>query len=267
MRLDTRLIAVAVAASAGLAACGDSTAPAAGQPMTVSFSTAAEAGSSASLASLEGGTAAATDSIRITKAQIVVSRIELQRSGASCTGAGVAGDDDSDKGDDTECPKLELSPVVVDLPVDASVVSKLKMSIPSGNYSSLEAKIGPVKSNKGQGSSAFLAKYPDLVDVSVRVEGTFNGKAFTYRGSPRVELKNKFDPPIVVDSGGINLTINVDLRSWFRNRSGGYVDPSTASVNGSTAALVADNIRRSFKAFRDDNRNGRDDRDERGHRG
>jgi hypothetical protein len=268
MRIETRFIAAAVAASATLGACAadSSTAPGVAGPrsMTVSFTTAAAPGSSATLVSLGSSSAAATDSIRITKAQLVVSRIELVRSGATCTSTEAAGDDDH--GDDHDCAELELAPTVIDLPVDSSVSSKLQVSIPSGTYSSLEAKIGPVKDKRGQGSTAFLAAHPDFAGVSVRVEGTFNGKAFTYTGAPKAEFETSFNPPIVVDSGGVNVTMNVDLRSWFKNRSGAYIDPSTANANGANASLVADNIKRSFKAFRDDDRNGRDDRDDHGGR-
>jgi hypothetical protein len=269
MRFDARFIAAAAAASATLVACAaDTTAPGVAGPrsMTVSFATSGSATGSASLASLVSGSAAATDSIRITRAQLVMARLELERSGASCTSEEVAGDDDRDYDDHDDCEELELSPTVVDLPVDSTVSNKLQVSVPSGTYSALEATIGPVKTKRGKGSTAFLAAHPDLANVSVRVEGTFNGKAFTYTGSPRAEFETSFNPPIVVDSSGINVTINVDLRTWFKNRAGDYIDPSTANGNGANAALVADNIRRSFRAFRDDDRNGHDDREERGGR-
>ncbi len=268
MRIDTRLIAATVAASATLGACSaDTTAPRLAGPRTVSvsFTTVAPAGSSASLLSLASATAA-TDSIRITKAQLVVSRIELQKAGANtCASQEAAGDDEHDRdGKNSDCAELELAPTIVDLPVDSTITNKLTVSIPSGTYSSLEAKIGPVTGKRGQGSTDFLTAHPDFTNVSVRVEGTFNGKAFTYTGSPRIEFEKSFNPPIVVDSGAVNVTMNVDLRSWFKDRSGAFIDPSTANTNGANAALVADNIRRSFRAFRDDDRNGRDDHDEHG---
>lgn len=268
MRFDPRLIAATVAATATLGACSaDTTAPGLAGPRTVSvsFTTAASAGSSASLIGLASATAA-TDSIKITKAQLVVSRMELQKAGSNtCTSTEAAGDDEHDNdGKDNDCAELELAPMIVDLPVDSSVTNKLTVSIPSGTYSSLEAKIGPVTGKRGKGSTDFLNAHPDFANVSVRVEGTYKGKAFTYVGSPRIEFEKSFNPPIVVDSGAVNVTMNVDLRSWFKDRSGAFIDPSTANTNGANAALVADNIRRSFRAFRDDDHDGRDDHDQHG---
>jgi hypothetical protein len=95
--------------------------------------------------------------------------------------------------------------------------------------------------------------------VSVRVEGTFNGTAFTYTGAPQTELEAVFNPALAVDAAPVNLTVHVDLNSWFRNQAGALIDPSTANPGGANAGVVSDNIRRSLKAFHDDNRDGRDD--------
>ena len=65
--------------------------------------------------------------------------------------------------------------------------------------------------------------------------------------------------PLVADSTGANITIKVDLTNWFRTSSGTLIDPATANAGGTNAALVSSNIARSFKAFRDDDHDGRDD--------
>jgi hypothetical protein len=199
--------------------------------------------------------ATAADSIVITKAQVVLARLELQKSGAACTSTESAGDDDAAE---SSCAELELAPSIVNLSVSGGVTQAINSSIPSGTYNAFEAKIRAVEA-KGSASKAFLAAHPEMVGASVRVEGTFNGKAFTYIGAPRAELEGLFNPPLVADSTGANITIKVDLSNWFRTSSGTLVDPSTANVGGANAALVSGNIARSFKAFRDDDRDGRDD--------
>jgi hypothetical protein len=51
----------------------------------------------------------------------------------------------------------------------------------------------------------------------------------------------------------------MDLTTWFRTQAGALIDPSTANAGGPNAVLVAENIKRSFHAFRDDDRDGDDD--------
>ena len=233
--------------------------------MTVSFSTSASTGASASL-SASAASAPSVDVLVISKAQIVLARLELERVGAECTSEEAAGDDNP-HGDDDSCAELELAPSVVDLPVNGSVATALNVTVPAGTYSSFEAKIRPVDTNRGHngaGSAAFLAAHPDLAGVSVRVEGTFNGKPFVYRGSPRTDLESSFNPPLTVTSAGANITVNVDLARWFKTASGAFIDPATGNAGGTNANLVAANIRQSFRAFRDDDRNGRDDHGEHG---
>ena len=252
----------ALVLSFALTACSaDSTSPGATKPgaVSLSFSTTGSATSSASMNSSPAGVlalAAAGDSLVITKAQIVLARLELQKAGATCTSTESAGDDD--KIDNDSCAELELAPSLVSLAVNGGVTQALNSSIPSGTYSAFEAKIRVVEAKKSA-STAFLAAHPEMVGATVRVEGTFNGKAFTYTGAPRAELEGLFNPPLVADSTGANITINVDLSNWFRTSSGTLVDPATANAGGSNALLVSGNIARSFKAFRDDDHDGHDD--------
>ncbi|MFL5608109.1 MAG: hypothetical protein ACJ8AD_16780 [Gemmatimonadaceae bacterium] len=132
------------------------------------------------------------DALVITRAQLVVARMELQRLGAICTSDAPMGDDDVDE---NECAELELAPTVVDLPVNGTAVSILNASVPAGSYSALEAKIRLLRSDSehGRSSSAFLTAHPELNGVSVVVEGTFNGSKFTYQGAPRVEFERTFN--------------------------------------------------------------------------
>lgn len=248
---------VALLAVAITACSSDSTNP--GAPGTVSLSFATTGASTTSASVAPSGVLAlnTADALVITKAEVVLARLELQRSGATCTSTESAGDDDKDEG---SCAELELAPSLVSLSTTGGVTQALNSSIPSGTYTAFEAKIRAVEAKKAA-SKAFLAAHPEMVGASVRVEGTFNGKAFTYTGAPKAELEGLFNPPLVADAKGANITINVDLTNWFRTSSGTLVDPATANAGGTNAALVSSNIARSFKAFRDDDHDGHDDRD------
>jgi hypothetical protein len=258
----------AILAAAGMAACSDSTAPAARHLVSVSFATSTTSSPTASrIADPSASTseAAAADNLVITKAQLVFARMELVKAGATCTTETAAGDDEV--GDDGhECAELELAPSLVELPVNGTVASTLDVTVPEGSYSSLEAKLRPIRTSgdHGRASSAFLAAHPEASGVSVLVDGTFNGVPFSYRGDVSVGIEQGFSPPLAVTTAPINLTVNVDLATWFRTRTGTAIDPATANAGGANATLVADNIKRSFHAFRDDDRDGHDDGE--GHR-
>lgn len=264
---------VATGLVAGLAACasdGGTGVSGAAQPVSVSFSTLSSPSASAASTSLSpDGTPSRNVTVTsganvlvITKAQLVLSRIELQRVGAVCADTAAVGDDTDDE---HSCAELSLAPSVIDLPVDSTVLSKLGVSVPAGTYSALEVKVRAIRAgDHGNGSAAFLAAHPELAGVSVLVQGTFNGKAFTYTGAPKAELESTFNPALAVTTAGINLTVNVDLASWFKASGGALIDPSTANSGGANASVVADNIKRSFKAFRDDNHDGHDDGPNRG---
>lgn len=272
MRTHISTTCASLFAGAALAACAaDSTGPgnAGRQQMTVSFATGAAVGASASRGAFDGTLRAitstsGTDVLVITRARLVVARLELVRAGATCADTAAAGDD---HGRDDNCAELELAPSVIDLPVDGSITTALNVTVPAGTYSALEAKIRPIDLNRGHdgaGSAAFLSAHPELAGVSVRVEGTFNGKAFTYTGAPRAEFETVFNPPLTVGDNGANITVHVDLATWFKSSSGTLIDPATANAGGANAALVGSNIKRSMRAFHDDDHDGHDDHGDHG---
>jgi hypothetical protein len=188
----------------------------------------------------------------IASAELSLSRIEL----ATVDSAGCA-DDDHPEHDDDRCHELQTGPMLVDLPTDNSVISVLSLQLPAGTYKALEAKIRPVRTDDS-GGSAFLAAHPELANASVRVEGTFDGRPFTYTGSPNASLELRFDPPVTVGSTATTVTVHVSIDRWFADGSGNLVDPATANAGGANEQLVRDNVRRSFHAFEDNEHHGDD---------
>lgn len=194
------------------------------------------------------------DTLVITKVQLVLSRVELtQVAGTHC-------DDDSSA---TGCEELERHFVLINLPTDTAVHTVIDAKIPPGTYSSLEARLRVPRSTDDTNATAFLAAHPEFAGANTRVEGTFRGQPFTYVGGVDARFELTFAPPITVTLGGVNITVHVDPTTWFRDGTGGLLDPSTANAGGTNASLVGDNIRRSFRAVRDDERDGRDHAGER----
>lgn len=248
-------LSLAVAALS-LAAC-TGTAPKGAQPISLSFTTntsnTPRPTASNIAAAIQIGSGA--NSISISKVQIVLARIELSPSG----GCDSVGEED-------DCDELRVGPQLVDLPVDGSTKVALDALVPTGTYSSLHAKLDAVEADSDRGDSAaaaFLKTNPTWKGISVQVTGVFTDSTnathnFTFSSEADAHIEAHFSPSVTVGSSTSNLTVGVDIPSWFKNETGGVIDPT----NTLNAQLIDRNIRRSFRAFQDDDHDGVDDHNE-----
>ena len=203
-------------------------------------------------------------SVKITAAQLVLADVRLE-GGGTCAGleaddreGGDSGDvrdsaaahdstearDSSEASDTTEhdCEPLNVGPVTVNLPLDGTTKVVLDGLVPAGSYTGLRAKF-----------------------ESVNVTGVFTDSGgtdhpFTFTSNTEAELELNFAAPVTVGSGTNNLTIDVDVSTWFKTSSGAVLDPT----NPENQAAIEHTIRASFRAFEDDNHDGSDDSGEGG---
>ena len=181
--------------------------------------------------------------VTITKAQVVLGRIEVEPGSTAATCSGTESDG---------CPELKLDPVLVDLPLDGTTKTDFGANIPAGSYRGVELKVRPVNSSD-QGGAAFLAANPSFSNVSVHVEGTYNGVPFSYNSSLDAEIEMELSTPVTLTSGsGSNLTLFIDVASWFKDSSGNAIDPT----NSQNASTIDSQIKQSFRVFEDDDKNG-----------
>ncbi len=180
-----------------------------------------------------------TNTIVITKAQVVLRRIELKQAQTALCGSGTSGD----------CPEVELGPVLVDLPLVAGAQAQFAVHIPSGTYDEIDFEVHKVTSQ----DPADLQNL--LLNRSIHVEGTFNGQAFTFESELDVEQELVLSPALVVaDTTTLtNVTIRVALDAWFRAATGGaLLDPRDAQ----NRSVIEENIKLSLKAFEDKDHDG-----------
>jgi hypothetical protein len=237
----------AVIALAIAGACSDASTSSANHPLTLSVTTQSQG----VLADVTIG--AGTSSLVISKAQLLARRIELAPADAAgCAGTEESSDEDSSGGDG--CAEVETGPTLIDLPLDATTKTSISAAVPAGSYRALEMRIGPITSGN-RSSSAFVVAHPEFKDVSVRIEGTYNGQAFVFTAPVNASVESAFSTPVTVDANNPNVTIAIDIASWFSDGSGGTLDPSN-SANG---PRISGNIARSFHAFEDDDHDGHDD--------
>jgi len=138
------------------------------------------------------------------------------------------------------------------------------VAVPAGTYSGVQAKLDAVRPVDGEpGASAFLTAHPDFQGISVKATGVFTDAsntthAFTFTSEVDAELDARFEPPVTLASATKNFTIAVDVASWFKDASGAVIDPT----NPANAEVIERNIRRSARAFEDDDHDGVDDQGE-----
>jgi len=214
-----------------------------------------------------------TDVILVTKAQLVVKDVKLKTLTASCLDDDADDDNRSDSGpvnadgksgssshddDDDGCAEMHLGPVLVNMPVTGLDGARVTVDVPPGTYTSVRLSLHKVTSNDGA-DALFRQTYPDFRDISVRLEGTYNGTPFIFINDVNAKIEVPLESPLVVGAGGDDVTVLIDLSSWFLRPQGGLYAPSLANTPGSVRAAVQNNIRAAFRAFRDHDRDGRKD--------
>jgi len=181
----------------------------------------------------------------ITKAQLVLRELELKLSAATTCATGTTAD---------SCERVQLGPSLVDLPVTANVTTPFTAMVPAGTYQGIEFDIR--RPGTDPLDAAFIAANPNFNNVSIRVEGTYNGVAFVFTSELDQEVKITFNPPLVVTDATNNATIAADIKAWFTNADGTLINPATASPGGVNASIVGEKIKLSLRAFEDKDKSG-----------
>lgn len=90
---------------------------------------------------------------------------------------------------------------------------------------------------------------------SMIIIGRYQESRFVFKSRSTINQTLTLDTPLVIDetTADANVTLQVNLASWFTDRTGD-LDPTDNQP--SNVAAIEKSIRDSFKAFRDDDRNG-----------
>ena len=166
----TKLLVIVVPMFVFAAACNDSTS-AARRAASLSFSSQAPATAALNAPDFDITVTTGANTLVITSAQLVIRSIKLKQAATT-----VCSDNDSVA--EAGCEATKVGPVLADLPVLATGVSSLAVSIPEGTYREIEFKIH--KPGGDAPDSAFKVANPAFANISIRVQGTFNGTPFTF---------------------------------------------------------------------------------------
>jgi|KBSSwiStaDraftv2_1062776.scaffolds.fasta_scaffold693940_1 hypothetical protein len=265
--------ALAVLTAAGLLACSEGTGP--GNKPQISFNVATSSGAAANLQSVSDTVVGGANTLVLDQVELVLRDIRFKRVNDDvCEGDGDQGEDiavrplshdDGENGDDGNedaCETVNAGPFLLDLPLGSSVEKVFSVAVDTGTFDELRIQLHkPEDNGLDPADAAFLAAHPDFAAISIRATGTWNGSPFTFTSDLNADQEMQLDPPLVVTAAGANVdvTLKVDVATWFADGSGGLVDPATAGKGGQNENLVRDNIERSFDAFQDENHDGHDD--------
>jgi len=216
-----------------------------------------------------------SDVLEITKAEVILREVELEAAeteacdeaddvvaasqGPGGTSQDFDHDDDAEADlEEADCEEFEAGPFRLELPLN-SITTLVTVNVPAGTYEEVEFEIHKVKGND-PATAAFLAANPDFVGKSIRIEGTFNGQPFVFESDVEIEQELDLVPPLVVDgTAPTNITIQIDLGTWFLAAGGALINPATANHGGPNEHLVKLNLLRSFHGFEDEDCDGHDD--------
>lgn len=253
-----RILLFVVALMVGLAACQENTDPARFSDVAVSFATQGEGPSpvaeSAKLASpmafMDDTIVSGTDTLIVTSAEVVLREIEVERlETADCDSSGPGSGPE-------ECEEFEAGPVLVALPLQPGAQAEFQLDIPPAVYTEIEFDIHKVDDDD-PADAEFRQQHPDFIDISIRISGTFNGQSFLFESDLNVELELEFSPALVIEEATqTNITVFIEIDTWFLDASGALVDPATANKGGSNESLVEENIQQSIEAFEDEDFDG-----------
>lgn len=198
------------------------------------------------------------DTLIIKSVELVLREIELKRVEE------LAGCPDSSGHDDDACEEVSVGVQLVSLPLGNETARMITVTVAAGIYDEVEFEI---HKPDALADGAFIAAHPHVASASIRVTGTLSRGGtrtdFVYTSDLNGDQGIALNPALdVAADGAVNLTIRLDITTWFLNGAGtGLVDPATASHGGANENLVRDNIERSIKAFHDNDRDGLNDDD------
>jgi hypothetical protein len=150
---------------------------------------------------------------------------------------------------------VRLGPVLFDLPLSDETEEVFTALVPVGTYDRLQFQLH--KPSNANGDADLVAEHPEMEDLSIRATGTFNGTPFTFASDLTEVEELALGGVEVAEDGLLPLTLHVDATGWFENAGGtGLVDPAQATDGQPFESEVEQNIRESFRAFRDGDADG-----------
>ncbi len=220
--------------------------------VTLSFAVRAPVGASPALLADVLSLTDGSNTLDISSAQLVLRDIKLKLV-----------EDDCDETIEDDCDDFVTGPFLVNLLLeDMSLNTITLQEVAPGVYDEVRFIVHKLDDDDPD-DTQFITQHSELLNISVKVTGTFNGNGneFTYISDLNEKQRIFLSGTDLISVTGAdpvarNVTIEIDLDSWFRTNSGTLVDPDKALKGEPFENLVRDNIKDSIEGFRDDDSDG-----------
>lgn len=125
--------------------------------------------------------------------------------------------------------------------------------IPVGSYDKVHFDIHKLSSNEP-------VPDPDFAEGSLRfsvvAKGTYNGLPFVFKSDKSAKQKLNFRDALIVTQTASNITLQIRPYIWFLDSDNQYLDPSDPNNRSEIDHNIKENIKVSFKAYKDNNKDG-----------
>jgi hypothetical protein len=126
--------------------------------------------------------------------------------------------------------------------------------IPVGTYDKVQFDIHKLGSTEPAPDPEF--RDPQGNTFAVVAKGTYNGIPFIFKTDKGAKQKLNFPNALIVTTTRTNITLQIRPYLWFIDNSNQYMDPADPNKRGEIESNLVSNIKASFKAFKDDNKDG-----------
>lgn len=148
---------------------------------------------------------------------------------------------------------FKTGPYVIHLALDTNVNVIGSGYIPVGTYDKIQFEVHKLSDNVPIPDPEFAE---GGLRFSVVARGTYNGVPFVYKSDKSAKQKLNFPNALVVTETGSNVTLLIRPYIWFIDSTNQYMDPSDANNRDEIDHNIKENIKASFKAYKDNNEDG-----------
>ena len=144
---------------------------------------------------------------------------------------------------------------IVNFDLSGGITTVAVGTVPAGSYDEVRFKIHKPEDNQVVADPEFKIGTSGDERFSFIIKGQYNNQSFVYRSSKSMSEELDLVPPLVVSdqNNSVNITILIDVSKWFIDpQSGATLDPTYPQNEN----IIDDNIKDSFKAFKDNDKDG-----------
>lgn len=153
----------------------------------------------------------------------------------------------------SDSTNFKTGPYVLYLNLNSSVNIIGFGYIPVGTYDKIQFEVHKLSDNESIPDPEFVEGNSRF---SVVAKGTYNGVRFVYKSDKSAKQKLNFPNALIVTETKSNVTLQIKPYIWFIDSNNQYMDPNNENNRDKIDSNIQSEIKASFKAFKDNNKDG-----------